>query len=471
MKHENKNRKTRIIATLGPATESDETLEALITAGANVFRLNMSHAKHEWVRDICPRIRTISERLGKFTGILFDLQGPSIRTGDLEQPYQLKAGDTVEFRKEDAPASLPLSTTVNYGGLMADVSQGSRLIVDNGNLLMRITKVGANAIECFVETPGVLGSRRHINLPGTRLNFPALTPKDYLDLAVACDCEADFIAGSFVRNAEHVRQLRRAMIERGGAADIIAKIEDQEAVRNVDAIIEEADAVMIARGDLGIEVNIEELPILQRKILRRCITRGTRVIVATHMLESMIDAPLPTRAEVTDVSNAVYEEADAIMLSGETSVGRYPVACVQTLDQIARRIERSGGLGYGKEASLRNDRQKMVRSAVSLSDSIAEARSIVFTRRGNMPVQTALMRPHSCIHAFAAKPSICRKINLARGVVSRQMDFEEEVEDSLRNAVTRLKQEGAIKEGTPLVVISDMVHSNRTIESIQLLYA
>ena len=220
----NKNRKTRIICTLGPATDSDEMLEALIKRGANVFRLNMSHAAHDWVRDICPRIRAISERLGTHTGILCDLQGPSIRTGDVDEALVLNVGDTVEFRKKDAEPTVELSTTVNYDGLMGDVTVGDRLIVDNGNLLMQIKETGAGRILCEALTEGTMGSRRHINLPGVRLNLPALTRKDRHDLGMACDCGVDFIAGSFVRDADHVRQLRSAMVERGGNAKLSLKL-------------------------------------------------------------------------------------------------------------------------------------------------------------------------------------------------------------------------------------------------------
>jgi len=466
-----KHRKTRIICTLGPATESDEVLEALILAGANVFRLNMSHATHEWVRDICPRIRAISDRLSSHTSILCDLQGPSIRTGDLKEPLNLKKGDIVEFRKKDTEATVPLSTTVNYGGLMADVSEGDRLIVDNGGFLMLIKEVNTSNILCEVRTEGEMGSRRHINLPGVRLNLPALTKKDRLDLALACDVGCDFIAGSFVRDADHVRQLRAAMKERGGDAQIISKIEDQEAVRNIDDIISESDAIMVARGDLGIEVNIEELPIIQRKIVKRCLRLGTRVIVATHMLESMISNPLPTRAEVTDVSNAVFEEADSVMLSGETSVGKYPVECVEILDRIATRIERSGGMGYGADALLRTERQKTVRAAVQLADSIPDARMVVFTRRGFMPVQTALLRPQSRIYAFAPDASTCRQVNLARGVTSRRIDFSDNPEETLATAVEMLKAEHDVEPGTPLVVISDMTQKGAVVDSVLLVHA
>lgn len=469
--HHNKTRKTCIICTLGPATDSDEMLEKLILQGTDVFRLNMSHGAHEWVRDVCPRIRAIATKHHKHTGILLDLQGPSIRTGDVDVTYNLVKGDMVEFRKEGAEPTIPISTTVNYGGLMADVIVGNSLIVDNGNLLMTITEAHHDRIICEVQTDGPLGSRRHINLPGTRLNLPALTEKDHGDLKVACECEVDFVAGSFVRDAEHVRELRNTMLEYGGSAHIVSKIEDQEAVKNIDDIIEETDIIMVARGDLGIEVNVEELPIIQRMIVKRCHALSTRVIVATHMLESMITNPLPTRAEVTDVANAVYEEADSVMLSGETSVGKYPVECVEILDRISRRIERSGGLGLGVEVELPTDRHQAMLSAVKLADSIPNARIVVFTRRGIMPVQTAMLRPKATIHAFAPDDAICRKINFARGVVARQISFKGGQDNTIPMAIKILKEEHAVEPDTPLVVITDMTLNDEIVDSVLLLKA
>ena len=283
------SRKTKLICTLGPATESEDMIGGLIDAGCNVFRLNMSHAKHEWAAEMVKRVRRQSQQRDANIAVLFDLTGPSIRTGELPQPLELAEGDVVEFRKEGTNTTTEKSTTVNYEGLMNDVSVGNTLVVDNGALLMRIDEVQAERILCSVKTPGTMGSRRHINLPGVRLNLPALTPKDHRDLALAVECEADYIAGSFVRDAAHVRELRETMKSLEGDAQIIAKVEDQEAVRNIDAIIREADVIMIARGDLGTEVEFEELPILQRRIIKRCHDLGTRVIVATHLLESGAD--------------------------------------------------------------------------------------------------------------------------------------------------------------------------------------
>lgn len=466
------SRKTKLIVTLGPATQEPEIIGRLIDGGVNVFRLNMSHAKHEWAAEMTKLVRTEAEKRGTYTAVLFDLTGPSIRTGDLEQAYDLKEGDRVEFRSADSKPSIPLSTTVNYPGLMADVKAGNTLVVDNGALLMRIETVAEDRIICDVRTPGSMGSRRHINLPGVRLNLPALTEKDHKDLALAVECGADYIAGSFVRDAEHVMELRAAMEALEGEAQIVAKIEDQEAVRHIDAIIRVADVIMIARGDLGIEVDFEDLPILQRRIVKRCHELGTRVIVATQLLESMITNPTPTRAEVTDVMNAAYEEADSLMLSGETSVGRYPERCVEAIDRIASRIERSGGHGFGQNVILRDERQKIARAAVTLADSLADARLVVLTRRGILANQIALMRPRTAgFYAFTPKELVCRQLALTRGIRAFRMSFASNIEETVHRLTTQLRELDLVRPGTPIVIVSDILSDHFAANSILLHHA
>ena len=466
------SRKTKIICTLGPATESEEMIGKIMMAGTNVFRLNMSHAKHEWAAEMVKRIRRQAQQHGEHIAVLFDLTGPSIRTGDLPEPITLAEGDVVEFRKNGTEATVEKSTTVNYDGLMADVAVGNTLVVDNGALLMQIDVVEADRILCQVKTPGSMGSRRHINLPGVRLNLPALTEKDYKDLALAVECEADYIAGSFVRDAAHVRELRDAMKALEGDAQLIAKIEDQEAIRNIDAIISEADVIMIARGDLGTEVEFEELPLLQRRIVKRCHELGKRVIVATQLLESMITNPTPTRAEVTDVMNAAYEEADALMLSGETSVGRYPERCVEALVRISTRMERSGGHGFGQTTLLREERQKVARAAVTLADSLADARIVVLTRRGVLANLVAMLRPHTLgFYAITPKESVCRQLALTRGVRAIKMSFSSNIEETIRRVTAQLLQDELIRPGAPIVIVSDILSDHFGANSILLHHA
>ncbi|MDP4625091.1 MAG: pyruvate kinase [Akkermansiaceae bacterium] len=466
------SRKTKLIVTLGPATEKAETIGELIDGGVNVFRLNMSHAKHEWAALMTKHVRQESSKRGLHIAVLFDLTGPSIRTGDVVKNYELKEGDKVEFRKEGTEPTIPISTTVNYPGMMQDVSEGNILVVDNGALLMHIDRTADDRIICDVRTPGTMGSRRHINLPGVRLNLPALTEKDHKDLALAVECGADYIAGSFVRDAAHVRELREAMEALEGEAQIVAKIEDQEAVRNIDAIIQSADVIMIARGDLGIEVDFEDLPILQRRIVKRCHELGTRVIVATQLLESMITNPTPTRAEVTDVMNAAYEEADALMLSGETSVGRYPLRCVDALVRISARIERSGGHGFGAAVILRDERQKTARAAVTLADSLPDARLVVLTRRGVLANHIALMRPRTgSFFAFTPKDGVCRKLSLTRGIRAFQMGFSSNIEETIGRATEQLRAENLVRPGTPIVIVSDILSDHFAANSILLHHA
>lgn len=445
---------------------------ALIDGGVNVFRLNMSHAPHEWAAKMTKQVRAESEKRNSHTAVLFDLTGPSIRTGDVETPYELKMGDKVEFRAEGSDASIPISTTVNYPGMMNDVTAGNVLVVDNGALLMHIDRVDDDRIICDVRTPGKLGSRRHINLPGVRLNLPALTPKDHKDLALAVECGADFIAGSFVRDAAHVRELREAMEALEGDAQIVSKIEDQEAVRNIDSIIKTTDVIMVARGDLGIEVDFEDLPILQRRIVKRCHELGTRVIVATQLLESMISNPTPTRAEVTDVMNAAYEEADSLMLSGETSVGLYPERCVEALVRITSRIERSGGHGFGQNVILRDERQKTARAAVTLADSLPDARLVILTRRGVLANHVAMMRPRTNgIYAVTPTGKVCRQLSLTRGIRAFKMAFSSNIEETVERATEELRSLDLVRPGTPIVIVSDILSDHFAANSILLHHA
>lgn len=465
-------RKTKIICTLGPATEAEATIAKLIEAGANVFRLNMSHAKHEWAQLMVERVRRQADLAKRHIAILFDLTGPSIRTGEVEEPISLVEGDVVEFRKQGTEPTVDKSTTVNYDGLMNDVQEGNTLVVDNGALLMRIDSVESDRILCSVRTPGSMGSRRHINLPGVRLNLPALTDKDRKDLALAVECEADYIAGSFVRDAAHVVELREAMVALEGEAQIIAKIEDQEAIKNIDAIITEADVIMIARGDLGTEVEFEELPLLQRRLVKRCHELGKRVIVATQLLESMITNPTPTRAEVTDVMNAAYEEADALMLSGETSVGRYPERCVDALVRIANRMERSGGHGFGDVMLLRDERQKVAKAAVTLADSLVGARIVVLTRRGVLANKLAMLRPKTAeVYAVTPKKEVCRLLSLTRGIEPIRLAFGENIEETIKKVTDHLHQEQRVKNGTPIVIVSDLLSDHFAANSILLHHA
>lgn len=462
-------RKTKIICTLGPATESAERLHAMVEAGANIFRLNMSHATHEWVRIIVPRIRAVARELGKPVGILLDTQGPAIRTGDLATKLNLAPGDRFEFTVRGERSEEMYSVDVNYDGLVDDIHVGDVVLVDNGVIHMRVLQKAGNKILCEVLTEGELGSRRHINLPGVKVSLPPLTEKDLADVAVGAELHVDFVALSFCREPSDVDALRKVLGEHGSTAQIVAKIEDQLAVRNLDGIIQKADAIMVARGDLGIECPMEEMPIIQRRIVKRCLRLGRPVIVATHMLESMIQNPVPTRAEVTDVANAVYEQADAIMLSGETTIGKYPVQCVQVLDRVARRIERSGGAGFAADALLDENRKKTMRSAVVLADSLPGSKLVVFTRRGSMAQFVSNMRPRSApIYAFAPSYETCRKLTLHWATEPIYMPFDLTPNRTVAEAEKHLIAQGLVQAGDHLVIVSDLLAGEERFVSIQL---
>jgi pyruvate kinase len=462
-------RKTKIICTLGPATEKSETLRQMMREGADIFRLNMSHATHAWVREIVPRIRKIAAEISRPVAILLDTQGPAIRTGELKTDLELKPGDIIEFTVRGAKSEEKYSVDVNYDGLINDISVGDIVLVDNGVMRLLVLEKKRNRIRCKVLTPGTLGSRRHINLPGVRVNLPPLTKKDLVDVELGVEVEVDFVALSFARQKSDLDELRSVVKKLGSAARIVAKIEDQSAVRQIDEMIDAADAVMIARGDLGIECPMEELPIIQRRIVKRCLRIGKPVIVATHMLESMIENPVPTRAEVTDVANAVFEQADAIMLSGETSVGRYPVECVKAFDRIARRIERSGGAGYGAEALLADDRQKMVASAVVLANSLEHAKLIVFTHHGTMARYVSNMRPEKApIFAFTSSERVYRQIVLGWGTHPILIKFTDDPNETIDAALKHLRDTKLTEPGDNLVVLSDMLASGLKVDCVQL---
>ena len=462
-------RKTKIIATLGPATESEEILSQLIQAGTNVFRLNMSHAPHDWVRTIVPKIRALATTAQQTVGILLDTQGPAIRTGDLPAKLTLKEGDIFEFTVCSQTPSQPNSVTVNYDGLIDDISVSDTVLVDNGVIHMKVLSKGDHRIRCQVLTEGILGSRRHINLPGIKVNLPPLTEKDLADVALGCSLGVDFIALSFCREAADVETLRNVLASHGSHARIVAKIEDQLAVRNLDQIIRAVDLIMVARGDLGIECPMEELPIIQRRIVKRCIRMGRPVIVATHMLESMILNPVPTRAEVTDVANAVFEQADAIMLSGETTVGKYPLKCIDVLDRVARRIERSGGAGFAKDALLSEDRQKTAHAAVTLANSLPSSKVLVFTRRGVMADYVANQRPeHAPIFAFAQTENVARRLALNRGTIPFFIPFEASSDKAIPEAEAFLKKQAWVKIGDRLVIVTDAPGVETPFDAIQL---
>ena len=462
-------RKTKIICTLGPASEDSEVIRQMIEAGTDLFRLNMSHARHDWVREIVPRVRALAQRLDRDVALLLDTQGPAIRTGVLKKDLQLAVGDVLEITVRGARSTEPNSITVNYDDLIDDVSVGNVVLVDNGVMQLRVLAKKNNRIRCIVLTAGALGSRRHINLPGVHVNLPALTEKDRADITLGAELGVDFVALSFARKKGDLDELRRFLKKLKSPAAVVAKIEDQGAVRKIDDMIRAADAIMVARGDLGIEIPMEELPIIQRRIVKRCLRLGKPVVVATHMLESMINNPVPTRAEITDVANAVFEQADAIMLTGETTSGRYPVECVKVLNRVALRIERSGGAGFGSEALLEDARQKTVAAAVSLANSMARSKILVFTRHGTMARYVSNLRPeHAPIFAVTASEQIYRQLAICWGTFPIRIDFTGDPNATIEAAEKYLRNAKLIVPNDNLVIISDILAGQALVDCVQL---
>jgi pyruvate kinase len=322
---------------------------------------------------------------------------------------------------------------------------------------------------CKVLTTAQLGSRRHINLPGVHVSLPPLTKKDIADVTLGAQLGVEFVALSFVREPADLAELRDLLTRKKSKACVMAKIEDQAAVESIDDIIKTADMVMVARGDLGIEVPMEELPIIQRRIVKSCIRLGKPVVVATHLLESMITNRVPTRAEITDVANAVFEQADAIMLSGETSVGRYPVECVEVLNRVAARNERSGGAGYAEDAILEDSRQKVVAAAVVLANSLARSKIIIFTRHGTMARNVSNLRPlRAPIFALTPSAEIRRQLSISWGVCPEQIQFSDNPNVTIETAQKFLHDQRLTTPGDNLVIISDIIADGTRCDCVQL---
>ncbi len=467
-------RHTKIIFTIGPATESEQMLEKLICEGVDICRINMAHADHEWTRTITKRVREVSKKVSREIAIMMDVKGPEIRTCPMDEPIQLVEGQRLDISThaheylEDDDGTPVIG--VNYPSIVEDVSTGGEIQVDNGLIKLVIVGKTEDRILCKVEIPGKLGSRRHINLPGVKIRLPAITQKDKDDIKVGIECGVDQFALSFVREATDIDILRSYLAEHKSVAKIIAKIEDQSAITNIDEIIQASDGVMIARGDLGIECPFEDLPIIQRETLKSCLVMGKPVIVATHMLESMIDNPVPTRAEVSDVSLAVYDQADCIMLSGETTIGKYPLECVRVFNRIALKMEKNGGAGYAEGRILKGPKTMMLRSAKILAEELGNTPILVFTKTGRLGDILSSLRCKVPVYAFTNKIHVLRHMATTWGIEPFMLDFHDDPEITIQNAFKLLLTRGWISEGSTLVVVTNTLAHGNVIDTMQLRY-
>jgi pyruvate kinase len=455
-------RKTKIICTIGPATSSYEMLAQMHEAGMDIIRLNMSHATHKWAERMIENVVELNKHAPFPVGILLDTQGPEIRTGVRESDLDLKVGDVISITVRDGVDVEESSIRINYEELIDTVNVGDKITVDNGLINLEVLEKNNNLMRCKVLDGGKLGSKKHVNLPGIRVNLPAITQKDREDILFGLDKELDYIALSFVREADDVLQLRKLIEEnkpeKANTIKIIAKIEDQQGVKNLEEIVQVADGIMVARGDLGVEIDLADLPNTQRRIVRLCAEYGKRVIVATHLLESMIENPIPTRAEVTDVANAVYEEADAIMLSGETTVGKHPLRCVRYMNSIARATEPNPGLGFTRNLRKNSDKEHLAATAVELAESLGAKGIVVVTRHGTMANYVTNCHPqHSPIFAFTNIGVTRRIMTLNRYVYPFKIEFSDDPEVTLARAFFELKNKAGFETGDKVVVVSDIL--------------
>ena len=461
-------RHTKIIATIGPATDSEERLGQLITAGVDVLRLNMAHGSGDWAKALIARVRKVSQELDRHVAVMMDVKGPEIRTVAVDEPFDLRAGDLFEFFT-DTPSPDIRGVAVNYPGLPGDVAVGATILVDSGLIRLEVLAKDATHVRCRVLTPGKLGSRRHVNLPGMMVNLPSLTEKDERDVRAGVEAGIDFVALSFVRKSDDIHLLRDFLDNLGSRAKIIAKIEDQSGVRNMHAIIKATDAVMVARGDLGIEIDYHTLPLVQTQIVDLCLKEGKPVIIATHLLESMISAPMPTRAEISDISTAVRERADAVMLSGETTTGMYPLECVDVMKNIVRSIEPTEKRPTNETLELEQPKAKMLRAATVLARELGESGIVVFTRSGFLAYTLAALRAVGVpIYAFTDDVEVFRHLLLPWGVEPFLMPFSDDPEETVKSALAYLKRQDWADDGTWLVVITNVLAQGRVIDSLQL---
>ena len=448
-------------------------LESLIREGVDVMRLNMAHATHDWIREITERIRRIGEKVKREPAILMDVKGPEIRTGYLQSPVQLKRGDLIDlvFTAQPEPPRIEKvwQVEVNYNKLHEHLKAGNNVLLDNGLIPLLVVEISPQKIRCRVLQDAELKSRRHVNLPGIETGLPSITEKDRLDTLVGIECEHDFFALSFTRDADAIDLFKSFLKDNNSNAQVIAKIEDQQGVTNLEEIVSAADGLMIARGDLGIECPFEELPIIQRKSVSICLSKGKPVIVATHLLESMIESPVPTRAEISDVANAINEEADCVMLSGETTTGLYPIECVRMLKRISSRIERELPPVLSESLRLFRPKAKMLRSAALLALRMENAAVLVFTRSGDLAAKLGALRPNGApLFAFTDIPGLHRRLRLIWGIEPFLMEFSQDPEQTIQEAIKRLIEEERVESGDQIVTVTNVLADGKVVESIQL---
>lgn len=446
----------KIVATIGPSINSEEKIEALINAGASMFRVNSSHSTPEEHKANIDMVRKVSKKLNSNIAILLDLQGPKIRVGNLKQPIELQEGTEVKLRHstEQEGEIIP----VDYSGIAVDVKKNDTIYLDDGKLELRVIDTDGLIIRAEVVRGGLLKARKGLNLPGRTASLSAITPKDIEYIKRSLEWKVDYLALSFVRTGEDVLKAKHCMEMYGGYIPIIAKIEKPEALDNIEDIIKLADGIMVARGDLGIEISPEKVPAVQKKLIRECSAQNKVVIVATQMLETMIEQPIPTRAEASDVANAIIDGADAIMLSGETAVGKYPVEAVEMMTSISENLEKNKIVRHNHFSRQMYDFENhqafaMCNAMVSMLDNLSIKAIVVFTTNGYTPSLLSKAKPSVPVYALAKSETVCRQMNLYRDITPVNHNWQQEISTrSLKELNEILIKKVGMKAGDKVIL-------------------
>ena len=449
-------RKTKIICTIGPASESEERLRELMLAGMNVARFNFSHGSHEEHKAKFDRVIKVSSELKLPVATLLDTKGPEIRLKDIEGgKTELVSGQKFILTTEEILGNNE-KVTITYKGLKDDINVGTTILIDDGLIEMVVDEINETDIICSVVNGGPISNHKGVNIPGAALSMPYISDVDRSDIMFGCDMDFDFLAASFVRCKEDILEVRKIIEEHGSHMKIIAKIENTQGIRNLDEILEAADGIMVARGDMGVEIPMEEVPIVQKQMIKKAEALGKHVITATQMLESMIKNPRPTRAEATDIANAIYDGTTAIMLSGESAAGLYPVEAVKTMAKIAERTEQD--IDYNSRLRRRKDIDNIdTTTAISHATcttamDLKAAAIITVTISGFTAGMIARYKPSCPIIACSVSPRTCRQLNLAWGVTPIWIARESTAEDLFDEAVPAAEKEGYIKKGDKVVL-------------------
>lgn len=456
-------KKTKIVCTMGPNTDNREIMKELALNGMDVARFNFSHGDHAEHKHRLEILESVREELGIPIASLLDTKGPEIRTGKLKdgKKVTLKEGDLYTLTTEEIVGD-ETRGYINYAGLAEDVEPGDRILIDDGLIELHVREVNGTDIVCRIENGGELGEKKGVNVPGVRVKLPALTDKDKEDIRFGVDAGFDFVAASFVRNADAIREIREILDEKGSAMQIIAKIENEEGIENIDSIIEASDGIMVARGDMGVEIPAEKVPHIQKMIIRKCNLACKVVITATQMLDSMIRNPRPTRAEVSDVANAVYEGTDAVMLSGETAMGSYPIEAVRMMSQIAEESEKYLDYMFYQRRkvsaeNLRNISNTVCYSSVATASDLEAPVIVAPSVSGFTTRMLSKWRPKALIAGLSPSMTVVRQMQLYWGVKPFHAKRAESTDALLFASVELLKEKGIVKEGEIVVATAGVV--------------